>query len=279
MVALAIMLFGCNSSNGGNGTLGSKVQQLVSIDQSSTVPVVNGNNTQGVLYIHNYSDSVATDISFDLDVKQSFSQMLKYSVKHLLNLFGLMKPNSLINQDGFQLVNLEQCKSIPANGSCSISFVTPGLSVGNSGSSMIRLAYKLNGKNLSTNQLINYSYYNTLDHVGVNFNGSLTVVAAPGTDAHIVGYLVGGGDAGTIYNNVQIANNNQQIFSIAAGFTQNLQIAAGQVVPVDFKINVQGSGRIGLIATPSWNNNLVKSKQKQVKSPLTHVQKASNIKI
>ena len=47
IVAIAIILFGCNSSSHGNNNE-DKIRKLVNIDATSTMPVVNGNNTKGI---------------------------------------------------------------------------------------------------------------------------------------------------------------------------------------------------------------------------------------
>ena len=85
----------------------------------------------------------------------------------------------------------------------------------------------------------------------VNFApGSVKAIGAPGSSRHVVGYLVGGGKPGTVYNNVNLTPNLPGQIKIANGFVNGTQVAAGQVIPVELAASVSSSSPLGLTVTP-----------------------------
>ena len=101
IIIFIISLLGCKDFSNENNK-NSKVEKLVHIDITNTVPVVNGRSTQGVLYIHNYTNSIATNLDFSIETEdKTFNEIIKNSAYYVLDLLGLIKGNSIINSKGF----------------------------------------------------------------------------------------------------------------------------------------------------------------------------------
>lgn len=248
------VLVGCGSSSGG-GSSPQVTSGHVSIDAMTLVPVVNGSATRGTLYVHNYSNVTATGLQFGVDAPKKSQSKLQ----SLLSSLGF-KSSSLETKDGFSLLNSELCSSIPAGGSCALNFMTPSLANGDKGSSSITLNYKIDGAASSTNQIVNYQYVSLSALSGVNFTGDLTVTGAQGSTQHVVGYLYAGGNVGSKYSNVNLKSSSLTT-RINNGFINGQDVASGQVIAVEFAVNLQDSHNSGVNVVPEWSG--VKSNNRQ----------------
>ena len=258
MMFLASGLVACGgaggSSSGGNTPA---VGAQLSIDAMTTVPVINGSATKGTLYIHNYGTTTASGLNFDLNNATTSSKL-----KSTLASMGLHLNNSMVNSDGFTLINPELCSSIRAGGSCAINFSTPGLAAGDRGNSLVTLSYKSNGTSLITNQVVNYQYVSLSALDGVNFSGSLNVGGTQGSTQHVVGYLYGGGASGSKYQNVTLAATSAAT-SISNGFINGQEVAAGQVVAVELAVNLQDNQSSAVNVVPYWGASKTTSTAKK----------------
>jgi hypothetical protein len=198
----------------------------------------------------------AHGLVFSLNEETKSSQ-----VKGLLSKIGLLGSNVMVNYSGFTLINpVKSCDTIPAGGSCVLNFSTPNLSVGGSGNSVVGLNYSLDGKQYKTNQVVSYRYLDINSVSGVNFSGSLNVNIAQGKSGYVVGYLYGGGVAGTKYSNVSLTTPASNVV-INNGFINNQEVASGQVIAVEYKINSQNSVPTTVTVTPSWSGSKVYTSQ------------------
>lgn len=246
-----VLLAGCGSAGSGGGGVTPPAPNstpVVSIDAMTTVPVINGSGTQGMLYVHNYGKTTANSLSFSLGSATTSSKLKSALAKVGLNLGG-----SLQDTQGFVL-DASTCGSIPAGGSCAVKFTTPSLSVGNLGNSLVKLAYTAEKGAATTTQVVNYKYVNMAALSGVNFTGSLNVVGAQGTTPHVVGYVYGGGANGTIYKNVKL-NSTNATTTISQGFIDGQEVAAGQVIAVEFAVGMQSNKASTVTVTPSWGGS------------------------
>ncbi|AUR52062.1 RCC1 domain-containing protein [Aquella oligotrophica] len=242
ILAISILLASCSgsgsggSSNNGNNDNPVVSSNLVEIDQMTTVPVVNGFATTGIAYIHNYSDDAISSPVIEL---------------------GNITNNSLEDNNGFKILNTETCGLIPAHGYCQVKFQTPALTVGNRNNAVMYIKY---GKDhtKSAYQVINYAYTDLSAKSGVNFTGSLTVTSPQNTTRHVIGYLMGSGQAGQVYNNVTI-NSNSSV-KISNGFVNGQQVAAGQVIPVEFAVSMQSNRTTTAILTPLYDSSIFTAK-------------------
>lgn len=255
-VSASLLLTACGgssstSSSGGNNNLVAS-NRVVSIDAMTSVPVINGSATRGTLYIHNYNSKPATGLSFGVGNGSNAAASSKLA--GLLSKIGMKSAKTVTASDGFTLNNPELCSSIPAGGSCAINFTTPSLIAGNLGSSLVTLSYKQDGKTLTTNQVVNYHYLPLSASKGVNFTGSLTVAGKQGQTRHVVGYLYGGGNAGTVYSNVKL-NATSPATSISGGFINSQQVAAGQVIAVEYAVALQNDKPSYVNVTPTWGSS------------------------
>ena len=215
----------------------------------TSVPVVNGVATKGTLYIHNYGTKAVTGLSFGLKNTSTSSKL-----KSFLNNLGLNLSNSVLDKQGFYLNNPELCTTLEAGKSCAINFTTPVLAVGDQGNSLVTLDYKENGKSYTTNQVINYQYASLGAINGVNFTGSLIVSGAQGTTSHVVGYMFGGGTSGIKYSNVNLTSTSPTT-TISNGFVNGQEVAAGQVIAVEFAVTLQNDQKSFVNVTPSWGSD------------------------
>lgn len=269
-VSASLLLVGCSSSSsGGSSSSGDSNfapvvnTGVVSIDEMTSVPVINGSATRGTLYIHNDSDKPATGLSFAVS-NNSANATASSKLAALLAKIGVKANKAAVSSDGFTLNNPELCSSIPAGGSCAINFTTPGLTAGDLGSSLVTLSYKQNGKTLTTNQVVNYQYAAIGIAQGVNFTGGLTIVGKQGQTQHVVGYLYGSGNAGTIYNNVKL-NSTSPVTRISGGFINPQQVAAGQVIAVEYAVDLQNNKPSHVNITPTWGGVAVNTAKYSLK--------------
>ena len=252
LIATGLTACGGGSSSGSStGTGGSSpvvpvaVQTKLSFDDMTSVPVVNGSPTAGKFYIRNYSNKDISNVSSRLSTKGVRSQAAK-------QLASMLKAGDLMDSNGFKILNASACTTIKANSFCALDIVTPNLSAGDANSATINISYTdTTGAAQNTSQLINYRYLDASAVKNVNFApGSVKAIGAPGSSRHVVGYLVGGGKPGTVYNNVNLTPNLPGQIKIANGFVNGTQVAAGQVIPVELAASVSSSSPLGLTVTP-----------------------------
>lgn len=245
-----LSLSACSGTSGNTTTnVTSSTANAVSIDAMTSVPVVNGSATKGTLYIHNYGNKPVTGLSFGLKNATTSSKL-----KSALNALGINLSNSVIDKQGFYLNNPELCTTLAAGASCAINFTTPALAVGDRGNSLVTLNYKENGRDYNTNQIVNYQYTSLSALSGVNFTGGLTVSGAQGTISHVVGYLFGGGTSGSKYSNVNVTSTSPTTV-ISNGFINGQEVAAGQVIAVEFAVALQNDKRSFVNVIPTWGSS------------------------
>lgn len=249
------------ATNGGSKPLAPTVASTqLSVDDMTAIPVVNGNSTQGKVYIRNYSDKDLSNVSISL-AQASNSAQLKTkktnSVKARAN--GLNNVNT--DENGFKILNASSCSTIKANNFCALDVVTPSLKPGASGNATVKISFTDSNGNAKTyNKIVNYRYVDTTSTTGVNFaDGSVSAIGAQGSTRHVVGYLIGGGTAGTIHNNVKLRISKPGEVAIANGFVNGTQVAAAQAIPVEFLVDLNGSVQTGVSITPVVNSSVVNS--------------------
>lgn len=244
------LLVGCGggAAGGSNGGGSASNTAQVSIDAMTSVPVINGSATQGTLYVHNYGNTAASGVSFNLGTATTKTKVKAVLAKVGLNFGGYEDVN------GFVLINPERCGSIPAGGSCAVNFSTPSMSVGNLGNSLVKLSYNGSHGSATTSQVVNYKYVNLAALSGVNFTGSLNVTGVQGSTQHVVGYVYGGGASGTSYKNVNL-NSTNATTRISNGFINGQEVVAGQVIAVEFAVAMQSNKTSAVNVTPSWGSS------------------------
>jgi hypothetical protein len=106
---VALSLSACSSSgvDSGSNTTAPSTVNTVSIDEMTSVPVVNGVATKGTLYIHNYGTKAVTGLSFGLKNTSTSSKL-----KSFINNLGLNLSNSVLDKQGFYLNNPELCTTL-----------------------------------------------------------------------------------------------------------------------------------------------------------------------
>lgn len=265
ILGCSLFLSGCNgagSSTSSPSSPSSNNSLPLTIDPMTTVPVINGSQTRGIIYIYNSSNQVIKNVNYSLG-----NPTLKSKVKAALGGISGLKLGDLEDVNGLHLINPEACTSIPANGSCGVSFTTPALKVGDLGNSTVRISYKnASGETVTTNQVINYNYTELTALDGVHFTGGLNIADKVGTNHRVVGYLYAGGAAGKSYKNVNLSSNNPAT-RITAGFINGQEMVAGQVIPVEYEVPIQSDTASNIKVTPNWNGaDQASSSSKSLKS-------------
>ena len=237
---------GVNNNGGGNvnpspsptptiapGPLAVNLQ----LDYIGTIPVLNGAATSSYFYVHNDGDSTINGIGYTLgNVASSVSTHTR--TKKAKN--ALAAAGDVIDDHGFVLKadSLTACASIAAHSYCKIEFIAPSLSLGNQNNSLLKISVKdANGFSHTFDQVINYSYYNVGLNSGVNFATSADVVANITNKRYMMSYLVGGG-SGQTYSNVNLQIANLGAIQINQGFVNGQSMASGELIPVEFNVNI-----------------------------------------
>ena len=234
---------GCSNGNqtgsGSNSPIAptpivSPTTPSITIDDSTTVPVINGFSTAGKIFIHNNSNQTISGIQYSLS-----DTSVKSKIKALLSTVGVNTYKDIEDKNGFILIKPEDCSSIPAGGSCAINFVTPNISVGQSGSTIIKANFvDTNDKLASYNSLIDYQETNINEaKSGVNFAyGYIPAVGTEGTTRYVVGYMLGTGENGTTFDNVNLELSDPGHVAVSRGFANGSKVAVGAVIPVEFLV-------------------------------------------
>lgn len=261
LVSACSMSSSTKGSSGGDTPQPSPVvsSQVILIDPMTVVPNLNGVSTTGTLYIHNYSNSAASNLQFSLASSGLTTNSAK--VKRM-GLSAKSLNSSLVDSNGFALIDPTACSTIPAGGYCAINFKTPSLSAGDSGNSLVKVNYNLNGKTINTSQVVNYTYVDLIANSGVNFTGDVRFSVPQTATRHAVAYLYAGGAAGTKYSNVNISQKTVYSGSrVSRGFTKNQEILAGTIIPVEFEVDMQSSSALSLQEYATWGGNSNSSSQ------------------
>lgn len=224
MVLCLASLVGCSGgvcdSNGSNSL--NPLSVNLSLDYVGTVPVLDGNATTSYFYVHNDGESAISGISYSLAN-------------------GSNSGNDIVDSNGFKLYgsSLSNCAMIAAKSSCKISFTTPSLTLGNQNNSLFKVTViDGNGFKHYFDQVINYSYYNVELNSGVNFATSADVVAQLSGKRYMMSYLIAGGKAGRNYNNVNLEISDGGSMSVNQGFTNGSDMVSGELIPIEFAVNV-----------------------------------------
>ena len=246
----SIILFACGAGNNSGNGQEIATDTIIRIDDTTSVPVINGAVTQGILYIRNYSDSDIHNITYNLNATKSQGIWSKLSAA--LSLKGVALKE---NANSFMLLNPEECNTVKAHGYCVLKFNTPSLTVGNKGFAMVSLKYlDHQGQSQSYLQIVNYQYVD-ISKIGLTFfNASLNTVATQGETRYIVSYLIAGGQIGNVYNNVNLVSDNDGQVAVKNGFVNGQQLAAGQLVPVEFIVKFNGSIATSTVVTPTYSD-------------------------
>lgn len=280
LIATGLSACGGGSSSSTTGTGGSNpvspitVQTKLSFDDMTSIPVLNGSPTAGKFYIRNYSNKDISNVSINLSTKKGARSQAAKLLASTLNAGDVMDSN------GFKILNASACTTIKANSFCALDIVTPSLSAGNAGSATINISYTdTTGAKQNTSQLINYRYLDSSAVKNVSFApGSVRAIGAPGSSRHVVGYLVGGGKAGTVYDNVSLTPNLPGQIKIANGFVNGTQVAAGQVIPVELVASVSSSTPLGLTVTPVAGGTVIASQASRLQAAKSQKAKSVNSK-
>jgi hypothetical protein len=205
-----VLIAACSSGTVGTAPdSNANLSTILMLEKAATVPVFDGKATQAGVYIHNNTGQAISGIQYASVIT------------------GTSQGQSVNNQ--LLQLNLNNCTTIAANSSCLLSFSTPSLSLGQSGSSLIDVSY--NGQH--SKQLINYRYYSSNDYTGVNFSdGSSTLY---GTNDYATVYaFVGKGQSQTKVG-FNVSNPN---LAVSSGLTNGaVDIESNQVIPLEIKSN------------------------------------------
>lgn len=223
-VLCSMTLVGCSGGNcdsSGNNSL-NPLSVKLSLDYVGTVPVLNGGATTSYFYVHNDDESAISGISYSLAN-------------------GNTSGSDIVDSNGFKIdgSSLSNCATIPAKSSCKISFTTPSLTLGNQDNSLFKVTVvDGNGFKHYFDQVINYSYYDVGLNGGVNFATSADVVSQLSGKRYMMSYLVAGGAVGKKYTNVNLEISDGGSLSVNQGFTNGSDMVSGELIPVEFAVNV-----------------------------------------
>ncbi len=257
LLLAAISVVACSSQSGKNGSGGNNnlpTNASVSFDPMTTVPVLNGNITKGVFYIHNYGTSAVNNISFSLP-SQSATNAPTNAKSSTAN---------MTNAAGLRLLNPEECNSIPAGGYCAVAFLTPNLAAGDSGNSLVSMSYSQNGETFRSNQTVSYKYIDMVVNKGVNFAGNVDTLVAQNKTRHVVAYIYAGGSAGTRYQNAHLQLDKPYPgIKVSQGFSGSTEMVSGEVIAVELAVNMQYNRNLNVKGYVSWDTENTGSKSAQ----------------
>ncbi len=233
---LAGTLAGCGGVSGvaSGGNNSQPINVDFQIDYVATIPVLGGSPTSSFFYVHNDGDVTLSGISYSLA--------------------GGTSNGDVVDGNGFVLKgsSLSTCSTIAPHSYCAIEFTTPRLSVANQNNSLLQVnVLDANGFSHSYDQVLNYSYYDATLQTGVNFVSSADVVANLISKKYMQAYLVGGG-AGSSYSNVNLQISDAGSLQLSQGFVNDQSIAAGQLVPVEFAVNIDSEQPYPIDVTPQY---------------------------
>lgn len=205
--ASCVVLPSCSSSTATAADNNSNLSTSLTLEKAATVPVLDGKATQTGIYVRNNTGQTISGIQY-----------------------ASVLTNAGAGQHASSLqLSTTNCTSIAANSSCLLSFSTPSLSLGQSGSTLIDASY--NGQH--SKQLINYRYYSSNDYTGVNFSdGSSTLY---GTNDYATVYAFVGNNQSQTKVGFNASNSS---LAVSSGLTNgSVDIASNQVVALEIKSN------------------------------------------
>ncbi len=88
VVLSSLALIGCDGGDTQSPPVNNTVNR-VSIDEMTSVPVMNGSSTKGTLYIHNYGDKDATGLVFTVEQPTVKSKLYNLLASAGLSVNGL----------------------------------------------------------------------------------------------------------------------------------------------------------------------------------------------
>jgi len=109
----------------------------------------------------------------------------------------------------------------------------------------------INGFKHQYNEVINYSYYNSTLQSGVNFASSGNLVANLTNKKYMQAYLVGGNT--NSYSDVNLEISDTGALQVSQGFIPGQEIAAGQMIPIEFSANINSMQPYPINVTPQYN--------------------------
>lgn len=251
-LGLTSMLSGCGGVAGvspGSNNSKSALEVDFQIDYVGTIPVLDGNPTSSYFYVHNDGDTPLTGVSYNL---AGGSRLVGRSIDK--SRLGLAATGDLTDANGFTLKasSLAKCSSIAAHSFCEIEFTAPSLSISNQNNSLLEVTLlDANGFSHSYDQVLNYSYYNSSLQSGVNFASSADIVANITNKKYMQAYLVAGGSTNS-YSNVNLQISDNGALQINQGFVNGQTLAAGQLVPVEFAVNINSQQPYPIDVTPQY---------------------------
>lgn len=203
----AISIAACSSGTTGsivdsNANLGTSL----TLEKAATVPVLDGKATLAGVYVHNNTGKSINGIRY-----------------------ASVDTGSNLDSAHIDIVNLTNCTTIAANSSCLLSFTTPNLGVGQSGSTIIDVSY--DGQH--SKQLINYRYYSSNDYSGVNFSDGSTSLYGTNDYATVYAFV------GKSQSQTKVGfNASNPSLAVSSGLTNgSVDIASSQVIPLEIRSN------------------------------------------
>lgn len=191
------------------------------IDQVTTIPVMYGNATKSIVYVHNDGDTTIKNIRYTL-VDSS-----------VLN-------GDIVDKNGFTLYSssVNKCAILAAHSFCTLEFSTPSLVFGQQASAVLHATINSNTSNQQNfSQLLNYAFYDPSYFDGVNIAASVNIDNTT-VSRYLTSYIVAGSKLGNkTYNNVNLQISNLGMVSLQQGFVNGQQVSAGQLIPVEFKVS------------------------------------------
>lgn len=209
----AVLLAACSVGNVDTAAPDSNanLSTALTLEKTATVPVLDGKPTQTGVYIHNNTGQTISGIQYASVVKSNTSALQEQSANGQLQL------------------GQNNCSTIAANSSCLLSFTTPSLSFGQSGSSLIDASY--NGQH--SKQLINYRYYSSNDYSGVNFSDGSSSLYGTNDYATVYAFV------GKAQSQTKVGFNASNSSLVVSNGLSNgrVDIASNQVVALEIKSN------------------------------------------
>ena len=211
VVAATLTIVSC----GGGAATGDNNEQLalnlLRIEPTTEIPILDGKATTIGVYVHNYSDIVIKNINY-------YSQVINDHSK---------AASSTTNV----------CQSIAAHSSCLLPLVIPAVAA-NSGGSLLITAY-FNGQ--QSKQLVNYHYVNSQDYTGVNFGSNLQLgIPIDNKGQYITAYVFGGKHQE--FRQVGFYSDDDEINLLNKLNFKQLDIATDRVIPLEINIAGKISG-------------------------------------
>jgi hypothetical protein len=254
--ALSGTMVACGGSGGGGGS--SSVTPVtpanVMIEPGGQIPAPNGAVTSTQVFVHNYGNTVAQNITYGVEDTNSSSLKSLFAnsttVKSLFKFLGINSGDNLVSSNGFVIdkSSAQRCATISPNSSCAINISTTPVNPGDKHTQTIYLTQA----GVKKKQVVNWYNYPMGINTAVNFSNKTPNLAMQANhQGYITEYLIGDGPSGTIYKDVNFIFNPSNTLRITGGFLPGLELASGQVTSIEFasNFNSNGSLNVGIIPT------------------------------